>query len=113
MTTAATRRRIVWLLFVGATFVAAAAAAQSPGGAGTGLVINLGSFFSIAGLGLGGSALIAWGRQGNKIEEYDARLARLEDDRVTRAEHLTMQSDIREIRRALERRGTPRDGGGV
>lgn len=112
MTTAATRRRIVWLLFVGATFVAAAAAAQAPGSE-PGLAINLGSFFSIAGLGLGGSALIAWGRQGNKIEEYDARLARLEDDRVTRAEHLTMQSDIREIRRALERRGTPRDGGGV
>lgn len=110
MTPTARRRRIVWLVFVGATFVAAAAAAQTAGSADGALVVNLSSFFGIAGLGLGSSALIAWGRQGNKIEEYEGRLTRLEEDRVTRAEHLTIQADIREIRRALERRSSPREG---
>lgn len=106
------RRHIIWAIVALTTLVAATVAAQAhPGTADSGLVVSLSSFVSVAGLGLGGGALVAWGRQGQTLTDYDSRLSKLEEDRVTRAEHLTVQSDIREIRRILERRSAPRTGG--
>jgi hypothetical protein len=78
--------------------------------------VPLPDLLNSAGLLAGGTALIAWGRQSERIKSNARRLDTLEEDRVTRPEFETMgtnirniESDIRQVREMLERRQLKRD----
>lgn len=107
--TAVGRWRVIWMICFAAVALGTAVAAQAPDLPKAGLVLDLSSFLSVAGVTLGAGALVAWGRQGETVKNNANRIGDLEEDRVTRQEFITMQHDIREIRKTIDRRMIARE----